>query len=161
VSDPKLYKITSTDYGVWSRRFIGTIQYSLVFGLPFCLVLVAAYELMYESASTSAGLYDRFIVESALALLALLAFLVTRRVYVYDLEIAPDYLICYYKGKSLRVDRLEARVIPESSRLTWFGRSKGLVVGHAWKGSVFIPKANPAYEEIWSKLAAWRSASAG
>jgi hypothetical protein len=154
VSDPKLYRVTAKDYGSGVHRLLGLLAYSLSAGISFCVSVFLIYRLLLWIHAPERNLFS-LTLELASLLLGALVFLITRGTYLWDFEIMPDYVVCYARGGSRRFERTRDRVLPETSRFTWFGRTRGLYIGDLKRGFAFVPATNPAYAEVRAKLANW------
>lgn len=156
MSDPKLYRVTAKDYGSWARRVLGMLAYSLLVGVPFCVSIFLIYRLLVWFQVPEAELLHALVKLGSVPF-GVVVFVVTRGTYLWDFEIMPDHVVCYARGRSRRFQRTRDRVLSETSRFTWFGRTRGLVFGDRWRGFAFLPTANPEYAEARAKLANWRS----
>ena len=148
--DEKLYKITARDYGSLIQRSVGLIANSAAKGIAFAAVVVLV--LLDPRMLTVLGSY-KFLLPLVL-LCAIGSGISDWWSYVREVEVRPDQLVGFSRGKSSVVGIQEVREINEGRHWTVFGWAAGLRV-RGKKTSIFIPAGCTEYAEIKSRLNAW------
>ena len=152
-SDEKLYRITVRDYGSLIHRSFGLIANSVAKGTGFAVLVVLV--LLDPRMLPDLG-RNRYEFLLPLVLLCSIGWGIRDWwSYIRELEVRPDQVVGFSRGKSSVVGIQEVREIREGRHWTIFGWGHGLMV-RGKKTSIFIPSGCSEYPEIKSRLHSWR-----
>jgi hypothetical protein len=151
--DEKLYRIRAQNYGDLIHRSFGVIVNSLAKGTAFAGIAVGIFfspGMLNDLGKNWTTVFLPLVLVCAIG-----SGINDWWLYIREVEIRPDQLVGYSRGKSAVVGIREVREINEGRYWTLFGRAQGLMV-RGKKTSIFVPAASPEYPEIKSRLSAWR-----
>jgi hypothetical protein len=150
--DEKLYKIAAKDYGDLIHRSFGVIVNSLAKGTAFAAIAVGVF--FSPGMLNDLGKNWTTVFLPLVLVCAIVSGISDCWLYLREIEIRPDQLVGYSRGKSSVVGIQEVRKINEGRHWTLFGWVQGLTV-RGKKASIFIPSGCSEYPEIKSRLHSW------